>query len=73
MCDTGPGTLEVLSKHLLIERARLWMVVNLGKKMTFPGFCKSEDQGSRKSLALFEVKNKCPDFKNSLIVKAFNW
>lgn len=69
----GPGTLEMLAKHLLTDRSRLQMVVNLWEQMTFPGSTRVKIREAVTSLALLEVKNKCSAFKNSFSFgKAFD-
>lgn len=61
----GPGTLEMLSKHLLTDRTRLQMVVNLQEQMTFPGSTRVKIREAGTSLAFLEIKNKCSGFKNN--------
>lgn len=61
----GPGTLEMLGKHLLTDRTRLQMVLNLWEQMTFPGSTRVKIREAVTSLAVLEVKNKCSEFKNS--------
>ena len=61
----GPGTLEMLSKHLLTDRTRLQMVVNLWGQTTFPGSTRVKIREAVTSLAFLEVKNKCSESKNS--------